>query len=97
MQPMMFVSSGDELPETIGVLLLRSAWRYRSELTPLYLAALIFGGSLWLHVARPHWWAFIVTIAAVATSVLAAFGKRMGIPSLIERLYVSTTTLAIGG
>jgi hypothetical protein len=97
MQPMMFVSSGDELPETVGVLLLRSAWRYRSELAPLYLAALILGGSWWLHVARPHWWAFIVTITAVATSVLAAFGKRMDIPSLIERFYVSTTTLAIGG
>jgi hypothetical protein len=97
MQPMMFVNSGDELPETVGVLLLRSAWRYRSELAPLYLAALILGGSWWLHVARPHWWAFIATITAVATSVLAAFGKRMGIPSLIERFNVSTTTLAIGG
>ena len=94
---MMFVSGGDELPETVGVLLLRWAWRYRSELAPLYLAALILGGSWWLHVARPHWWAFTVTITAVAASVLAAFGKRMGIPSLIERFYVSMTTLAIGG
>ncbi len=43
MQPMMVFNSGDQLPETAGVVLLRWAWRYRSELAPLYLAALIAG------------------------------------------------------
>ena len=93
---MMVISSGDQLPETVGVLLLRSAWRYRSELAPLYLTVLVLGASLWLHVARPHWWAYILSIAAVTACVLATSGKRMGIPSLIERLYVTTTTLAGG-
>ncbi len=32
---------GDPLPETAGLILLRSAWRYRSELAPLYLTATI--------------------------------------------------------
>jgi S-DNA-T family DNA segregation ATPase FtsK/SpoIIIE len=93
---MMVINSGDQLPETVGVLLLRWAWRYRSELAPLYFTVLVLGASLWLHAARPHWWAYILSIAAVTACVLAAFGKRMGIPSLIERLYVTTTSLAVG-
>ena len=97
MQPMMVINSGDQLPETIGLLLLRWAWRYRSELAPLYLTVLIVGASWWLHVARPQWWAYILSIATVAASALAILGKRMGIPALIERLYVATTTLAVGG
>ena len=97
MQPMVVINSGDHLPETIGVLLLRWAWRYRSELAPLYLTVLIVGASCWLHAARPQWLAYILTIAAVATFVLAVFGGRFGIPALIERLYAATTTLAVGG
>ena len=97
MQPMMVINSGDQLPETVGVLLLRGAWRYRSELAPLYLTVLILGASWWLHAAHPQWWAYILSIAAAATFALATFGGRMGIPALIERLYVSTTTLAVGG
>ena len=30
-QPMMFVGSGDQWPEDTGAVLLRIAWRYRSE------------------------------------------------------------------
>jgi len=97
MQPMMVINSGDQLPETIGVLLLRWAWRYRSELAPVYLTVLILSVSWWLHAGRPQWWAYVLTIDAVATSVLAVFGRRLGIPALIERLYVATTTLAVGG
>ena len=41
MQPMMVINSGDQLPETVSVLLLRWAWRYRSELAPLYLTVLV--------------------------------------------------------
>jgi hypothetical protein len=96
MQPMMFINSGDQLPETAGVLLLRWAWRYRSELAPLYLSLLVLGGSWWLHATHPHWWAYILSVATVAAWLLALFGARIGIPSLIERLYVATTVLAAG-
>ena len=34
LQPMMVINSGEPFPETAGVLLLRWAWRYRSELAP---------------------------------------------------------------
>jgi FtsK/SpoIIIE family/IclR helix-turn-helix domain len=97
MQPMMVINGGDQLPEAVGVLLLQWAWRYRSELAPFYLMVLVLGASLWLHATRPHWWAYILSIAAVAASVLVTLGKRMGIPALIERLYIATTTLAVGG
>ena len=38
MQPMMVITGDDQLPETAVVILLRYAWRYRSELAPLYVA-----------------------------------------------------------
>ena len=97
MQPMLVINSGDQYPETVGVVLLRWAWRYRSELAPLNFAALILGGGWWLHAARPHWWEFVPSIAVVAACALATLGARIGIPALTERLYAATTTLAAGG
>ena len=79
------------------MLLLRWAWRYRSELAPAYLAAVILGASWWLHAAHPHWWAVVLGAAVVAAGALAALGARIGIPAPIERLYAATATLAAGG
>ncbi len=95
-QPMMVISSGDQFPEPAGLVILRLAWRYRSELAPAYLASVILGASWWLHAAHPHWWPYIVGIAAVAAAVLAAFGAMIGIPALMERLYAATTMVAVG-
>ena len=39
LQPMMVINSGEPFPETAGVVLLRWAWRYRSELAPLGVTA----------------------------------------------------------
>ena len=39
LQPMMMINTGDAFPETVGVVLLRGAWRYRSELAPVAVAA----------------------------------------------------------
>ena len=39
LQPMMMINTGDGFPETVGVVLLRGAWRYRSELAPVGVAA----------------------------------------------------------
>src|SRR2546430_967356 len=95
-QPMMVISSGDQFPERAGIVILRMAWRYRSELAPAYLASVIFGASWWLHAAHPHWWPFIAGIAAAAAAVLAAFGAMIGIPALMERLYAATVTATAG-
>jgi hypothetical protein len=97
MQPMMVINSGDQPPETAGVLLLRWAWRYRSELAPAYVTAIILGASWWLHTAHRHWWELVLSVAVVAAATLAALGARIGIPARIERLYAATATLAAGG
>ena len=56
LQPMMVISTGDGFPETVGVVLARGAWRYRSELAPLAVAAALVAAAWWLHATRPHWW-----------------------------------------
>ena len=96
LQPMMVINTGEPFPETAGVILLRWAWHYRSELAPLGVTAVIVCAAWWLHAARPHWWAFVLSIAAVAAWVLATFGARWGLPALIERLYAATTMFAAG-
>ena len=95
-QPMMLISSGDQFPEPAGVVILRLAWRYRSELAPAYLVGAIVGAGWWLHAAHSHWWPFLVGIAAVAVAALAVFGAALGLLVLMERLYAATTTAAIG-
>ena len=96
LQPMMVINSGEQFPETAGVILLRWAWRYRSELAPLGVTVGIVCAAGWLHAARPHWWAVLLGIAAVAAWVLATFGGRFGLAALIERLYAAATLLAAG-
>ena len=52
MQPMMFISAdSNQFPTPAGVLLARFMWRYRSELAPVAVAALLAGH--WLVAARP--------------------------------------------
>ncbi len=97
MQPMMVINSGDQHPVTAGVVLLRCAWRYRSELAPAYVAAVMLAAGWWLHASHPQWWEYPLSIAAVAAWTLAAFGARIGIPALVERLYAATAALAAGG
>jgi FtsK/SpoIIIE family len=97
LQPMMVINNGDQPPDTAGVLLLRWAWRYRSELAPLYLAAALFGAAYWLHASRPHWWAFVLGLSASTAAVTSCFGGRIGLGHLPERLYASVTILAAGG
>ena len=96
LQPMMVINSGEPFPETVGVVLLRWAWRYRSELAPLGVTVGIVGAAWWLHADRPHWWAVLLGITAVAAWVLAAFGARFGLAALIERLYAVTAASAAG-
>ena len=94
---MMVINTGDQLPETAALIVIRAAWRYRSELAPLYLAAVMLAAGWWLHATHPHWWAYLLGIAAAAAWALAIFGAKAGIPALAERLYAATVTLAAGG
>src|ERR1035441_9311151 len=93
---MMVMNSGEPFPETVGVVLLRWAWRYRSELAPLGVTVGIECAAWWLHVTRPHWWPVILGITTVAAWVLAIFGARFGLAALTGRAYAATTAFAAG-
>jgi hypothetical protein len=96
MQPMMVINNGGHAPETAGAVLLRWAWRYRSELSPIYLTIVLLGASWWLHASHPRWWGYVLCIAVAAIGALTAFGAKLGIPAVIERLYAAVATLTAG-
>ena len=93
---MMVINTGDAFPETVSVLLLRGAWRYRSELAPLGVAAALVAAAWWLHHTRPHWWFPIAALAGVAAWAVALFGARWRLPTLMERVYAAITIYVAG-
>ena len=66
LQPMMMISTGDSFPETLGAVLARQVWRYRSELAPAGVAAGLVAAAWWLHHTRPHWWVPVSIAAGLA-------------------------------
>jgi hypothetical protein len=96
LQPMMVIDTGDTFPETAAVLLARWAWRYRSELAPVGVAAGLMAAAWWLHATRPHWWPPIAVLAGVAAWAAALFGARWRFPTLAERVYAAITIYTAG-
>jgi S-DNA-T family DNA segregation ATPase FtsK/SpoIIIE len=96
MQPMIMIDTEDGFPETAGVLLARWAWRYRSELAPLGVAAGLVAAAWWLHGTRPHWWLPIAVLTGVAGWAVALFGARWRFPTRAERVYAAVTIYAAG-
>ena len=96
LQPMMVINTGDALPETVGVVLLRGAWRYRSELAPLAVTGGLVVAAWWLHATRPHWWGVTAALAGVAAWAVVLFGARWRFPTLMERIYAATTIYVAG-
>ena len=96
LQPMMMINTGDGFPETVGVVLLRGAWRYRSELAPVGAVAGLVAAAWWLHHTRPHWWLPVAVLAGVAAWAVALFGARWRLPTLPERVYAALTIYAGG-
>ena len=67
MQPMMFINSdSSQFPAPVGMILARFAWRYRSELTPLGIAAMTLVAACWTHAMLAKWWALILVGSTVA-------------------------------
>ena len=97
LQPMIFMTPNDRFPETAAVVIARLAWRYRSELAPLVLAAVAVLSAWVLHETRPHMWPFIVLTAAVVAAGLGVAGRRVGLATRAERLYAATVTASTGG
>jgi DNA translocase FtsK/SpoIIIE-like protein len=96
MQPMMVIDTGGGFPETAGVLLARWAWRYRSELAPVGVAAGLVAAAWWLHATRPRWWLPIAVLTGVAAWAVALFGARWRFPTRAERVYAAITIYAAG-
>src|SRR5260370_5112218 len=72
-QPTMMFTASDRLPETPAVLIFRWAWRYRSELGPLFIAAAAMAAAAVLHaVHHGGWLAFILAATALTAIRLAA-------------------------
>ncbi len=96
LQPMMVINTADSFPETMALLLLRGAWRYRSELAPLAVTAGLAAAAWWLHHTRPHWWFPVAVLAGLAAWAVALFGARWRLPTLPERVYGAVTIYVAG-
>jgi hypothetical protein len=96
LQPMMVINTGDAFPETVGVLLARWAWRYRSELAPLGVVAGLVAAAWSLHATKPRAWFLVAVLAGVAAWAVALFGARWRFPTLIERVYAAITIYVAG-
>ena len=64
----MFLSPDEPLPETAGVIVVRALWRYRSELAPVAVAAIIIvAAAATLHRAHPGWWPWLLAATLADT------------------------------
>jgi S-DNA-T family DNA segregation ATPase FtsK/SpoIIIE len=72
------------------------AWRYRSELAPLYTALSLLVAGVLLHALWPGWWQIIAAVAVAAGLIVADLGHRLGLDRPIERGYAATVTAAGG-
>ena len=97
LQPIMVISTDGQFPAPAGVVLARAAWRYRSELAPVFMAGAVLGAGWWAHLAHPGWWAYLLAVSAVSGCVLVALGARLGLPRLAERIYAGAIVLGAGG
>jgi S-DNA-T family DNA segregation ATPase FtsK/SpoIIIE len=74
----------------------RLAWRYRSELAPLYLAFALVVAGVMLHGWWPGWWQIIAAAGLAAGLIVADLGHRLGLDRPIERAYAAIVTAAGG-
>ena len=96
LQPIMVINADGQYPTPAVVVLARGAWRYRSELAPVFTASAILGAGWWLHAAHPHWWPYLLAGSAVTAWALVAFGARVDLARLAERIYAGTATFTAG-
>src|SRR6266508_4437872 len=74
----------------------RLAWRYRSELAPLYLAVALVVAGVVLHGWWPGWWQIIAAVGLAADLIVGDLGHRLGLDRPTERGYAAVVTLAGG-
>ena len=96
LQPMMVINTGDAFPETLGLVLARQAWRYRSELAPVGVAVASWRPPGGCTTPGRTGGSRSRVLAGVAAWAVALFGARWRLPALIERLYAAVTIYAAG-
>jgi S-DNA-T family DNA segregation ATPase FtsK/SpoIIIE len=74
----------------------RLAWRYRSELAPLFVALVLLAAGVVLHWRWPGWWQVVAAVAVAAGLVVGDLGHRLGLDRPIERGYAAAVTAAGG-
>jgi S-DNA-T family DNA segregation ATPase FtsK/SpoIIIE len=74
----------------------RLAWRYRSELAPLYLGVALLVAGVVLHAFWPGWWQIVAAVGLAAAVMVADLGHRLGLDRPIERGYAAAVTAAGG-
>jgi DNA segregation ATPase FtsK/SpoIIIE, S-DNA-T family len=74
----------------------RLAWRYRSELAPLYLALVLLAAGVVLHAFWPGWWQITAAVGLAAGLIVGDLGHRLGLDRPIERAYAASVTAAGG-
>jgi len=67
----------------------RLAWRYRSELAPLYLALALLAAGLVLHRWLPGWWPVVAAVGTAAAAILGLLGYRLGLDRQAEQAYAA--------
>ncbi|HEY5986266.1 MAG TPA: hypothetical protein VIV12_07820 [Streptosporangiaceae bacterium] len=96
LEPVIFISGDGQLPEVAVVVILRWAWRYRSELAPFAVAATTAMTAEFLHITRPSTWWVILATAILALSAVLVLGRLIGLVPLAERIYAALVVLAGG-
>ncbi|QXJ20630.1 cell division protein FtsK [Actinomadura graeca] len=97
LQPVVILDRDDRLPDVAVVLIVRALWRYRSELAPFYSGFMLALGGTVLHITHSKWWPCLLSVATVATWILALFGNRLGLVLPSERLYAAVVVMSGGG
>ncbi|MBB5083762.1 cell division protein FtsK [Nonomuraea endophytica] len=75
----------------------RLLWRYRSELAPVTMLALLIGTGTILHSSYRLWWPTVAGITALVAGVLLYAGRWVNLTRPIERAYAATATAFAGG
>jgi S-DNA-T family DNA segregation ATPase FtsK/SpoIIIE len=95
LQPIVVIDSPSLAPA--GVLLARFAWRYRSEIAPANMASAVLAAGWWLHLGHAGLWTWLLAASDLTAFALFAWGARIGLPRLSERVYAAVAVLASGG
>jgi S-DNA-T family DNA segregation ATPase FtsK/SpoIIIE len=92
-QPIVLIDSDGQFPLPVAVIFAQWAWRYRSELAPVFTAGAMLGAGWWSHLAHPFWGLYFLVGSVAAAWLVLLFGARLGLPRRTERIYAASVTL----